>query len=104
MKKRRLTAFVLCLALVFSSVSTAFASEYCNYRVTGGICGKALEWVWVGESALMEASHTYGGFAGLFEKTCNYGYFDTYYSYKCAAGHTISSRTVRSEYGHTCGK
>lgn len=104
MKKRRLTAFVLCLALVFSSVSTAFASDYCDYKVSGGICGKTLTWVKTGESGLMEASHPYGGFLGIGVKTCNYGYFDVYYSYKCAAGHIVSSRNERQEYGHTCGK
>lgn len=104
MKKRRLTAFVLCLALVFSSVSTAFASAYCDYQVNGGICGKTLTWVQTGGSGTMDASHTYGGFLGIGVKTCNYNYFYLYYSYKCGAGHTISSRADRHEYGHTCGK
>lgn len=104
MKKRRLTAFVFCLAFVFSSVSTAFASAYCDHQVNGGICGKTLAWYRTGQSAEMNDSHQYGGFLGIGTKTCNYHYCKVYYSYLCAAGHLSDTRIDRIEYDHSCGK
>lgn len=103
MKKRRLLALVLCLTLAFSSVLSVSANSYCTYKVGNDICGKLLSTVRTGESGLMSATHTYGGFLGIGEKTCEYTYFYIYYSNQCAAGHVNSTVQDRHEYGHTCG-
>ena len=99
MTKRRYIAFILCLLLVFSLSTAAFASDYCAYKVDGGICGKTLTWGRTGESGLMNGSHTYNNGKNI----CNYGYFYIYFSYVCAAGHVSQSRQDRHEYDHWCG-
>lgn len=106
MKKRKVFATIAAIVLAFGIMSTSAtaATSYCSFAVGGKECLAPVSLRFTGHSIEYPDSHTYGGILGIGAKTCHYTYIYGYYSEECSRGHVSSTRQVRVEYGHSCGK
>lgn len=97
---KKTIALVLCIVLMVTACSAAFAAckfNYCNAEIAGTTLA--------GFSDVKTYTHKYGGFLGLFQGTCTVSYQDAYMETYCANGHLQGTSTFKGPESHSsCGQ
>lgn len=96
--KKRICVFLVAFVLAVSIVAPIVSADVCT--VAG--CGVQVYTVHEGDSAVLTATHKYGGGFLVPQKTCYYDYFYRYYSQTCLYGHVLGSYSTRWESNHDC--